>query len=107
MSNYTIKKSENHGMVLQKDGVETFCPFQPPVLMPIQTNTGGMTMSIIRMPCGTNCPHSKLIPVIDLKDSSKNYMTYEITCNGSIVRFNVTEKQDEEIKPKKPNLIVT
>ena len=108
MHNYTIKKSKNHGMVLEKDGAEAFCPFQSPLLMPIQNNVGGMGMTIVRMPCGTHCPHSKLIPTIDLKDSSLNHLAYHITCNGTDIKFSVTESEDEQQPAeKKPNLIVT
>lgn len=97
---YTIKKSQNHGMVLEKDGVETFCPFQAPLLMPIQNATGGVGMNIVRMPCGTNCPHSKVVPVIDLKDSKNNSIYYEITCGNEVNRFNVEEREEIKEEPK-------
>lgn len=106
MNIYTVKKTENHGMVLEKDGSECFCPFQSPLLMPIPNSMGGMGMTIVRMPCGTNCPHSRLIPTIDLKNSINNRLTYEITCGGDLIKFNVTESEPPT-EEKKSNLLVS
>jgi hypothetical protein len=51
MTKYTLKKDDQHGFILCKDGKEVICPFQPAIAQ--QTNLGGL--AVMRIPCSTSC----------------------------------------------------
>jgi hypothetical protein len=70
---HTLRNDENLGMVLQKDGVDTFCPYQQPIA------NGD---SVIRMPCSSLCPHAKL-------EFNERCDLYLVGCGTSVVPFHI------------------
>jgi hypothetical protein len=90
MTIYTIKKAEQYGAVLLKDGLETICPFRSAVPVPVQNALGQTTIQMISTPCSTVCPHA------DYHDLSNLGKVYTISCNGSPLEFDVEE--DIELK---------
>ena len=84
-----IRHDEHHGLVLQKSGKDTFCPFQAPLTVPMQTGMGGVNLTVMRMPCSTTCPFSSF-------DTETN--TYYTRCQNSVKEFKV--ESVEEQKPK-------
>lgn len=70
---YTLRDDENLGKVLQKDGKDTFCPYQAPI---------PMGDKLIRMPCSSLCPHAKL-------EFSDRCDLYLVSCNGITQPFHI------------------
>ena len=95
MAKYTIRKDENYGDVLLKDGKDTFCPFTAPITFPLNDN-GQMSFQLVRFPCSTNCPHANIM-------QDEKHPTYNITCCGE--RPQVFKLETANIKPIK--MIVT
>lgn len=71
--NYTLRDDINFGKVLQKDGVDTFCPYQAPI------PNGD---KLFRMPCSSLCPHAKL----EFNDRCNLYL---VGCGNSVVPFHI------------------
>ena len=86
----TVKKTDQYGHVLLKDGLETVCPFRPPVPVPVQNALGQTTIQLITSPCCTLCPHA------DYSNLNNLGKVYTISCNGAPLEFDVDE--DLEIK---------
>lgn len=82
---YTIKEDPNNGFILEKDGKECFCPFQSPVAIPSQNALGQMTMSLIRMPCSSICPHAKIINLNGLQ-------AFQHLCTGNEIILPIEKK---------------
>jgi hypothetical protein len=70
---YTLKDDVNFGKVLQKDGVDTFCPYQAPI------PNGDR---LLRLPCSSLCPHVKL-------DFSDRCDLYLVSCSGVTEPFHI------------------
>jgi hypothetical protein len=70
---YTLRDDSDIGKVLQKDGKDTFCPFQAPI---------SKDEKIFRMPCSLLCPHAKL-------EVSNRCDLYLISCNGITEPFHI------------------
>ena len=87
---YTLKKDENYGQVLQKDGKDCFCPFQSGIAVPVQTAMGGMNMSIMRMPCSDLCPLARV-----KEEGSAKF--YKIICSGTIEKFQLEENEESKV----------
>jgi hypothetical protein len=89
---YTIKKDTNNGNVLVKNGIDTFCPYQSAIPVPIQSAMGGMSLNLVRMPCSTNCPFASIV-----SDTEEKNAIYNTSCNGDktfILENNSEEKKD-------------
>lgn len=80
MGKYTVEKKEGQGYVLIKDGEQSFCPLQQPI--PAQ-GIGGV--SLMRMPCSTNCPMAKY------RDGY-----YKVDCGGNTVSYKIEEAEEEK-----------
>jgi len=89
MNKYTIRKDENYGSVLVKNGLDSFCPFQAPMPIPQQTSMGTMSLSIMRMPCSSQCPHA--VVVHNEKDDISYYFT---ECTGKISEFPLIDTKE-------------
>jgi hypothetical protein len=87
MHNYKIKKTEQYGYILIKDGLETTCPYKQPI--PTQSNLG--QIQIIQMPCCTKCPHAEVT-------LSSNINFYSINCGAKIYEFDLTIENENENK---------
>lgn len=70
---YTLRDDINFGKVLQKDGVDTFCPYQAPFRD---------FSTLVRMPCSSLCPHAKL-------EFNERCDLYLVGCGSSIVPFHI------------------
>jgi hypothetical protein len=70
---YTLRDDVSFGKVLQKDGVDTFCPHQAPI------PNGDR---LLRMPCSSLCPHAKL-------EFSDRCNLYLVGCGSSVVPFHI------------------
>lgn len=81
---YTIKEDQNNGMILENEGKECFCPFQSPVAVPSQNALGQMTMTLIRMPCSSLCPHVRIIDTY--------LYAYQMLCTGNEVIIPLEKK---------------
>lgn len=90
MTIYTIKKADQYGNVLLKDGLETICPFRPAVPVPVQNALGQTTIQLISTPCSTVCPHAEFHNLSNLGK------VYTITCGNAPLEFDV----DEELEIK-------
>ena len=86
----TVKKTETHGHVLLKDGIETVCPFRPAVPVPAQNALGQTTIQLLSTPCSTVCPHAEYHNLHNVG------LVYTITCSGTPLEFDVD--QDLELK---------
>jgi hypothetical protein len=87
---HTVKKTESHGYVLLKEGIESVCPFRAAVPVPAQNALGQTTIQLLSTPCSTICPHAEFS---NLNNLGKVYM---ITCSGSPIEIDVD--QDLELK---------
>jgi hypothetical protein len=85
MAKYTVEKKDGQGYVLVKDGEQSFCPHQQPI--PAQ-GIGGMTL--MRMPCSTNCPLAKY------KENQ-----YRVLCGSDLVSYEIENGSED-----KPNLTI-
>jgi hypothetical protein len=86
----TVKKTDQYGHVLLKEGIETVCPYRPPVAVPVQNALGQTTIQLITSPCSTTCPHAELTNLNNLG------LVYTITCSGTNIEFDV----DQELELK-------
>jgi hypothetical protein len=82
MSKYTTKPGQAKGEnILHIDGNQSICPFVPAI--PLSGNMG--QIQIMRMPCTTLCPHSRI-------DGG----TFHITCGTEVQTFKLD--QEEKLK---------
>ena len=70
---YTLRDDKDLGKVLQKDGKDTFCPYQTPI-------PNGERL--LRLPCSSLCPHAKL-------EFSDRCNLYLVGCGTSVVPFHI------------------
>lgn len=70
---YTLRDDVNFGKVLQKDGIDTFCPFQP------SFPNGDR---LFRMPCSSLCPHAEL-------KFNERCDLYLVGCGSSVIPFHI------------------
>jgi len=90
MTTHTTKKTDQYGIVLLKDGLETTCPFRSATAVPVQNALGQTTIQLISTPCSTVCPHAEF-------DNLNNLgKVYTITCTGVPIEFDV----DDELEIK-------
>lgn len=92
---FTTRKDDQYGIVLQIDGKDSFCPFQTAVPVPMQSAMGGMSLSLMRMPCSSQCP---FVTLTRNEDGEVN--TYECRCVAErILKFflDVEPKKDSNI----------
>lgn len=91
---YTLKKDSNSGDVLQKDGKDTFCPYQTAIPVPVQTSMGGVSLNMVRFPCSLNCPFAEV-------HECEDYSVYVTTCNGE-KRFPLFESEEQKTSILRP-----
>lgn len=89
MHNYTVKKTDNYGYALLKDGVETFCPFQQPTPIPVPASNGQMQLMVTRMPCSTLCPFANF---------DKSNKKYTMNCLSCEIELNVESEIDPALR---------
>jgi hypothetical protein len=75
-----LKEGESY--TLYKDGVQSFCPKNPP--MPLQGQFGKMDW--LRFPCNTACPFANI--------EKKANVYYKIQCEGASVSHLLTDFTD-------------
>lgn len=87
MAKYQFHKSETGEAILIKDGIQTACPFVPPLKVPHPQIQGASTM--MRVPCSTTCPLCEL---------NEDVHEWEINCGKGGVVFKVEPFIPEEPK---------
>ena len=86
---YTIKNNgQSNEKILNKDGIQTTCPFPQPFPMPAQDGKG---MVIMRLPCTTQCPHATF---------DEESMKWYITC-GIGASFDIAEIEQPQPEPER------
>lgn len=77
---FTTEEIKGQGEVLYKNGEQTFCPYQQPI--PTQ-GIGGV--SLMRMPCSTNCP------LAEITQNTEGKMTYWVSCGNDVVHYRLEQ----------------
>jgi len=96
---YTLRKDENYGEVLQHNGKDTICPHKTHVPVPVQSAMGQMTVQIIQFPCCTLCPLAEIVD--DWDDQIKQLVkTYIVKCGGNSVDIEIDEQDQEPTETK-------
>ena len=83
---FGVVSDKQNGYILTKDGRQTFCHKTPPI--PTQGSIAGQ-LSLIRMPCCTNCPMAN---IFELEDGTSVYQT---SCDGINNVFNIPDAQKQ------------
>jgi hypothetical protein len=72
MNNYKVQKGQQGEDVLVINGIQSICPFTPPLM--IGGNLG--QTQILRLPCSTVCPFAHI------ESDDDDITEYHITCHG-------------------------
>jgi hypothetical protein len=82
---YSVSKGNSQEFILMKDGIQSFCPFTQPFLMPSLIDN---EVNLMRVPCSTQCPHATY---------EVEYLEWSITCAGGKQIFDINESENLKV----------
>ena len=91
MIKHEVQKDQHGIWALQKDGMPTMCPYQPPIIIPNAIDTKG-SFDMSRTPCCSMCPHFAL-------KAEKEGLKVVLTCG----RGTVLDIDNAETSPATPD----